>query len=99
MENTQSVIRLGDGQLICAMHYAEQFPDFDEPENGWEWAVCGLCALRAALARYHAGGDNYDQDDLNIIAKNKDRVLAMADANGDEVDMGAHAYCEDFDLY
>ena len=39
----QSVIPLGDGTLICDKHFAEQYPDAAEPENGWEWGICGLC--------------------------------------------------------
>ena len=39
----QSVIRLGDGSLLCDKHLAEQYPDIAEPENGWEWGICSMC--------------------------------------------------------
>lgn len=38
-----SVIRRGDGTLLCDKHYAEQYPDLPEPVYGWTNGVCDLC--------------------------------------------------------
>lgn len=41
---SQSVIRLGDGTLLCDKHYAEQYPEATEPVHGWQVGECHLCA-------------------------------------------------------
>jgi hypothetical protein len=41
-----SVIRRGDGTLLCDKHYAEQYPGVPEPTYGWELGVCSMCHLR-----------------------------------------------------
>lgn len=37
------VLRLGDGRLICAYCFAEEYPDEPEPIYGWLSGVCGFC--------------------------------------------------------
>lgn len=38
-----SVIRRGDGTLLCDKHYAQEHPGVPEPTFGWELGVCTMC--------------------------------------------------------
>ncbi|AQT69975.1 hypothetical protein STSP2_03175 [Anaerohalosphaera lusitana] len=77
--------------LILMMY--EHSPD-DYDLVGDDSDVYNLAKLYDALARYYWGENEYEQEHLDIINRNRDKVLKLADPGGDEVAMGANAWQE-----
>ena len=45
MNEGKTVIRLGDGELLCEDCYREMYPERDSPLFGWIAGKCDICGV------------------------------------------------------